>query len=217
MAPRGHYLAHEVGFLSGVTGQTVGQWAKNGYIRSSWADSSPRAYSFQDVAEALVVHELIEDKIDYRHIRETILGLRERFGEDWPLARAQDKLRTYGRQGKKKRRIAYEENDGTLYDLGLKKWQQMDASGLGKITALLRRGGWPARNLEDLAHIEIDPDRLSGTPTIKDRRVAAKSVAELADSGPEGMTILRDEYDLEDDQIKDAQRWWKEARRLVAA
>jgi uncharacterized protein (DUF433 family) len=217
MAPRGHYLAHEVGFLAGVTGHTVGQWAKNDYIRSSWADSSPRAYSFQDVAEALVVHELIEDKIDYRHIRETILGLRERFGDDWPLAHAQDKLRTYGRKGKSKRRVAYKEADGTLYDLGLKKWQQMDARDLGQISALLRRGGWPARELETLTHIEIDPDRLSGTPTIKERRVAAKSVAELADSGPEGVAILREEYDLEVDQIADAQRWWKEARRLVAA
>jgi uncharacterized protein (DUF433 family) len=93
----------------------------------------------------------------------------------------------------------------------------MDASGLGKITGLLRRGGWPARNLENLTHIEIDPDRLSGTPTIRDRRVAAKSVAELAESGPEGVAILHEEYDLEDDQITDARRWWEEARRLVAA
>jgi uncharacterized protein (DUF433 family) len=93
----------------------------------------------------------------------------------------------------------------------------MDAQDLGKFSALLRRGGWPARNLENLSHIEIDPDRLSGTPTIRNRRVAAKGVAELADSGKEGLSILREEYDLEDDQIQDAQRWWKEARRLVAA
>jgi uncharacterized protein (DUF433 family) len=217
MAPRGHYLAHEVGFLAGVTGQTVGQWAKNGYIRSSWTKASPRTYSFQDVAEALVVHELMEDQVDYKHIRETILGLRERFGEDWPLMNAQDKLGTYGRKGKSKRRVAYKDDDGTYYDLGLKKWQQMDAQGLGKISRLLRRGGWPARNLENLKHIEIDPDRLSGTPTIRGRRVAAKGVAELADSGKEGREILRLEYDLKDPQIQDAQRWWGEARRLVAA
>lgn len=215
--PKGHYLAHEVGFLAGVSGQTVGQWAKNGYIRSSWTKATPRTYSFQDVAEAMVVHELIEDHVDYKHIRETILGLRERFGEDWPLMNAQGKLGTYGPKGKPKRRVAYKDDDGTYYDLGLKKWQQMDARGLGEISSLLRRGGWPARNLENLNHIEIDPDRLSGTPTIRGRRVAAKGVAELADSGDEGVEILRSEYDLRDDQIEDAQRWWGEARRLVAA
>lgn len=217
MAPRGHYLAHEVGFLAGVSGQTIGQWAKNGYIRSSWGDKTPRTYSFQDVAEAMVVHELIEDRIDYSEIREAIAGLRERFGNDWPLMGAQDKLGTYGHPDKAKRRVAFKEDDGTYYDLGRKKWQQMDAQDLGEISKLLRRGGWPARRLENLAHIEIDPDRLSGTPTIRGRRVAAKSVAELADSGPEGAAILREEYDLDDDQIQDAQRWWKEARSLVAA
>ena len=132
----------------------------------------------------------MEANVEYAEIKETITGLRERFGEDWPLMRAQDKLATYQHPSKKKSRVAFKDEDGTYYDLGRKKWQQMDASDLEKITGLLRRGGWPARKLEDLTHIEIDPDRLSGTPTIKDRRVAAKSVAELADSGPEGMTIL---------------------------
>jgi uncharacterized protein (DUF433 family) len=131
--------------------------------------------------------------------------------------RAQDKLATYGHPDKARKRVAYEEDDGTFYDLGRKKWQQMSASDLLEVSGLLRRGCWPARKLENLTHIEIDPDRLSGTPTIRDRRVAAKSVAELADSGPEGVQILREEYDLEDDQITDAQRWWKEARSLIAA
>lgn len=218
MAPRGHYLAHEVGFLAGISGPLVGQWAKNGYIRSSQGTDLPRVYSFQDVAEAMLVHELTDDEVSYEEIRETITGLRERFGEDWPLTSAKDKLGTYsvgGKKGKpKKRRVAYEDEEG-VYDLGRKKWQQMDARDLGRISGLLRRGGWAARKLKNLKHIEVDPDRLSGTPTIKGRRVAAKGVAELADSGSVGVQVLREEYDLDKDQIRDAQKWWGEARKVL--
>jgi uncharacterized protein (DUF433 family) len=216
MAPRGHYLAHEVGFLAGVSGPLVGQWANHGYIRSSWQAKLPRVYSFQDVGEAMVVHELIEAKVPYRDIREAIIGLRERFGENWPLTNAKDKLGTYGKTGKSKRRVAYQDDEG-VYDLGQKKWQQMEASDLGRISGLLRRGGWAARKLKGLRFIEVDPDRLSGTPTIKGRRVAAKGVAELADSGTVGVQVLREEYDLSKGEIRDAQRWWEEARRLAAA
>lgn len=215
MAPRGHYLAHEAGFLAGVSGSMIGQWAKNGYIRSSWQNTSPRVYSFQDVGEAMVVHELIEDQVPYKEIREAIVALRERYGEDWPLTEAKDKLGTYGKKGVARKRVAFEDKEG-VYDLGRKKWQQMDASDLGRISALLRRGGWAASKIKGLQYIEVDPDRLSGTPTIKGRRVAARSVAELADSGKAGFQILREEYDLKPAQITDAQRWWGEARRLAA-
>lgn len=216
MAPRGHYLAHEAGFLAGVTGNLIGQWANHGYIRSSQQTDIPRVYSYQDVGEAMVVHELMDAGVEYDHIRETIIGLRERFGEDWPLTHAKDKLGTYGKKGDPRRRVAYEDQEG-VYDLGLKKWQKMDARDLGRISGLLRRGGWAARKLKGLRHIEVDPDRLSGTPTIRGRRVSAKSVAELADSGSVGVQVLREEYDLAKDQIRDAQRWWKEARKLIAA
>lgn len=59
MSPRGYYLAHEVGWLAGVSGDRIGQWARRGYIRSSVSSVVPRVYSFQDVAEAMVVHELL--------------------------------------------------------------------------------------------------------------------------------------------------------------
>ena len=61
--PRGRYLASEVGQLAGVPGNRIGQWARRGYIRSSWSSETPRIYSFQDAAEAFVVHELEELKL----------------------------------------------------------------------------------------------------------------------------------------------------------
>src|SRR3954469_20053178 len=90
MPPRGHYLAQEVGRLAGVSGSKVGQWVHYGYIRASQsaAGEYPRVYSFQDVAEAIMVHELVEQKVPLKVLRPVIESLRERFG-DWPLQHAQ--------------------------------------------------------------------------------------------------------------------------------
>ena len=85
LPPRGHYLAHEVGRLAGVSGQTVGAWARRGYIRSSQSDGPPRIYSYQDVAEAMIVHELLNRGIAYLRIKETIQSLRDGSGNAWPL------------------------------------------------------------------------------------------------------------------------------------
>lgn len=85
LPPAGHYLAHEAGQLAGVSGQTIGQWARHGYVRSSQSDGPPRVYSYQDVAEAMVVHELRERGIDYTVIKQTIAGLRAATGNAWPL------------------------------------------------------------------------------------------------------------------------------------
>lgn len=68
LAPRGHYLAHEVGWLAGVSGDRIGQWARRGYIRASQSDGRPHVYSYQDVAEAMVVHELLDHGADLRSI-----------------------------------------------------------------------------------------------------------------------------------------------------
>lgn len=212
MPPRGFYSAGDVGYLAGVSGQMIGQWAKNGYIRSSREQDRPRIYSFQDAAEAMVVHELRDQGVKYPDIREAIKGLRERYGADWPLTYGQANLGTYGKG--KDRRVAFKDKDAA-YDLGKRGWQQMDARDLKRISGLLRRGGWAARHLKNLRHIEVDPDRLSGVPTIKGRRVSARAVAELAEV-PGGASTLKQEYDLTTGQINDASRWWKEAKKLAA-
>src|SRR3954447_15593752 len=94
MPPRGHYLAHEVGLLAGVSGDRIGQWARRGYIRSSQSSGRPRVYSYQDVAEAMVVHELEDAGADLRSIKRTIQRLRERAGMSWPLQHHRERLAT---------------------------------------------------------------------------------------------------------------------------
>lgn len=211
MPPRGRYLAWEAGQLAGVSDLTIGQWARRGYIRSSVEQSIPRVYSFHDIAEAMVVHELLERGVTHRDIKKAIRELGDRYG-DWPLTDA--KLATI--PGAARARVIARESEGD-YDIGGFGWQQViEPENLEKIRAQLRRGGWAVRALPDLEHIEVDPDRLSGKPTIRGRRIAAEDVAEIA-AARGGVETLREDYELDESEIADARRWWREVRRLEAA
>lgn len=214
MPPRGHYLAAEAGRLAGVSGDQIGQWARRGYIASSQSSDRPRVYSFQDVAEAMVVHQLRQNDVSYRSIRKALDGLRSDpdFG-DWPLQHASfNVIDSEKRPGR-----LMIERDGEHFDVSGRPWHgAVDVGDLKRIAVDLTRGGWAARELPDLRHIEVDPDRLSGRPVIRGRRVAARSVAELAATDA-GIAVLREEYDLDPDEIRDAQRWWEIARTYEAA
>lgn len=206
MPPRGRYLAHEVGLLAGVPGHTIGQWARRGYIKSSVSEDRPRVYSYQDVAEAMVVHDLLTREVPHREIRTAIASLHE-YG-DWPLTHA-PLATSSGR--------VYAKTGDSAYDVGRKGWQQViKPEDLNEIADQLRRGGWAVRELPDIEHIEVDPDRLSGRPTIKGRRVPAAKVAALART-PRGVEILREDYELADVEIEDARRWWEKVAELSEA
>lgn len=85
-AVHGRLLAGEVGELAGVSGTTIGQWARWGYIRSSVSDADPRVYSVEDAAEATVVGELLRRGVSHGDVRRAI----ERLSVlgDWPLQEA---------------------------------------------------------------------------------------------------------------------------------
>lgn len=203
MPPRGHYTANEAGRLAGVSGQRMGQWARYGYIRSSQSEEAPRIYSYQDIAEAMVVHALVDANLDYEAIKDTIEGLREQYGYDWPLSHVQEELLVpAGKTKRRKRTIVHKGLDMPAHHPVL---HQQDLEG---IATDLRRGGWAARDIPDLEHIEVDPDRFSGRPVIRDHRVPAEHVARIAQR-PGGRETLREDYDLTDEQINDALRWWQ--------
>jgi uncharacterized protein (DUF433 family) len=205
----GHYLAAEVGLLAGVSGDRIGQWARWGHIRSSRSDADPRVYSYEDVAEAMIVHELEELGAGLPSIRRAVERLREREHAAWPLQRNADRLGAgHGSV------VEFEGDDA--YDLGARspsEQGELDTADLRRIAAELERGGWAARLLPDLRHIEVHPDRLGGRPVIRGRRIAAQEVAELA-ALPGGREVLRADYDLTPQQIDDAMRWWATARRF---
>lgn len=213
MPPRGHYFAQEVGQLTGVSGGTVGQWANYGYIRASQSEDGqyPMVYSYQDVAEAILVHELLTKKVPLKVLRPVIEGLRERLG-DWPLQHAE--LETVSGGDLSLSGLLIKEGD-LRYELGYHGWQVVEDATVNveRVARELGRGGWAFRQLPDLEHIVVDPDVLSGRPAIKDRRVPVSLVVELAGT-LEGPEILREDYEIGPAQTQDAVRWWETARRF---
>jgi DNA-binding transcriptional MerR regulator len=80
----GEFRAGEVGEMAGVSGTTVGQWARRGLIRSSQRDEEPRLYGVEDVAEAAMVRALLEAGAAHAEIHRAIARLPGR----WPLSAA---------------------------------------------------------------------------------------------------------------------------------
>jgi len=209
MPPRGHYLAQEAGLLAGVSGDRIGQWARRGYMRASQSMGRPHIYSYQDIAEAMVVHELEDTGADLKSIKRAIGRLRERHGMNWPLQHHSAHLgAVHG--------FVVEYDAVTVVDLGGKGSPLqgvMTEANLEKIAGQLERGGWAVRALPDLQHIEVNPDRLSGRPVIRGRRIAADEVAQIAAS-KDGLAVLRDDYEVTAEEADDAMRWWDTVRRF---
>jgi DNA-binding transcriptional MerR regulator len=120
MRAHGSFLAGEVGELAGVSGNTVGQWARWGYIRASQSDGVPHVYSVEDVAEAAMVHALLERGVSHMQVRRAIGHLSE-YGE-WPLSEAPLAVTMDG----PRRRIVLHEREGA-YALSPRGWQLMAA------------------------------------------------------------------------------------------
>jgi DNA-binding transcriptional MerR regulator len=119
VAIHGHFLAAEVGELAGVSGTTIGQWARWGYIRSSVSGAEPHVYSLEDVAEAAIVGELLGRGVSHADVRRAIARLRDEYGE-WPLSEAP--LGTTSQRGRT--RVVLRERNG-YYALSPRGWQLM--------------------------------------------------------------------------------------------
>jgi uncharacterized protein (DUF433 family) len=198
--PKGYYFAHEAGRLAGVSGDRIGQWARRGYIRSSISTGRPRIYSFQDVAEAMIVHELVD---------EGVLG-------DWPLSNAPIVSSSTGHGASKGASLMFERGDSFTALRRNKEQGVLTVGHLRRIADDLRHGGWAARELGDLRWIEVDPDRLSGRPTVRGTRVPAELVARLAET-EDGRETLRADYGIRGRQIEDAKRWWRRVEGYAQA
>ena len=116
MRAHGSFLAGEVGELAGVTGNTIGQWARWGYIRASQSDGVPHVYSVEDVTEAAMVHALLERGVSHMMVRRAIAHLTE-YGE-WPLSEAPLAVANG--------RIVLNEREGA-FALSPRGWQRMVA------------------------------------------------------------------------------------------
>jgi DNA-binding transcriptional MerR regulator len=121
-AAHGRFLAAEAGELAGVSGTTIGQWARRGLIRSSISDDDPRVYGVEDIAEAAVVRALLERGVRHAHIHRAIDALDD-LGR-WPLSQAALAVTRNGRP-----RIVLRDDDGGDGDAVLtsRGWQRLAA------------------------------------------------------------------------------------------
>jgi DNA-binding transcriptional MerR regulator len=106
-----------VGELTGVTGNTIGQWARWGYIRASVSDADPHVYSLEDVLEAAVVQALLARGVAHAQVRRAIAKLE---GE-WPLQDA-----ALATTPPPRPQVVLREGDG-VYALSRCGWQRMVA------------------------------------------------------------------------------------------
>ena len=188
--------------LAGVSGDRIGQWARWGHIRSSRSQREPRVYSYEDVAEAMIVHELEELGADLPSIRRAVRAA-ARTPARRLAAAAQPRAGWAPRTARSwSSRATRPTTSAHAARASRASWRRPD---LRRVAAELERGGWAARLLPGLRHIEVDPDRLGGRPVIRGRRIAAQDVATLvATAGGRG--VLHDDYDLDDAQIDDARQ-----------
>jgi uncharacterized protein (DUF433 family) len=190
----GHYSAAEVARLAGVSSRKIGSWARYGIIPS--ISKRPRVYSYADAGEAVLVRYLVGQKFPTKKLRQIVENLRRDYGQ-WPLATAP--LKHDGR-------LAVIEKDGQVYidaaDSGEQGVIAKTLLDLKAVRAALENGGWVSYETPR-AHIEVDPERLSGQPVVRGSRVATETVANLAQR-PEGREVLLNDYQLTEDEIREA-------------
>ncbi len=203
----GHYSASEVARLAGVSPTRIGSWARYGIVPR--VSRRPSIYSYADAGEAVIARYLIAQGVKPKKIREMVERLRERFGQ-WPMARAP--LEHEGGL------VVIREGDKVLVDLVDHPDHLVEEGtflSLTEVREALERGGWVALQ-RPRTHIQVDPQRLSGRPTIRDRRLPTAMVAELADRD-EGRTLLRTEFGLTEEEIEDAVQYEADVAEAFAA
>lgn len=203
----GSYSAREVARLAGVSPRRVGSWARYGIIPS--VSQRPHVYSYADAGEAVLVRYLVEQSLKPKKIRQIVENLRDEYGQ-WPLATAP--LKHDGQLA------VVETADGVFFDAANSGKQRVIAKTLLDLKAVreaLQHGGWVALSAPR-EHIQVDPDWLSGRPTIRNRRIGTDVVADLAQR-PEGRALLHEEYDLSDEEIDEAVQYEADVERALSA
>lgn len=209
----GVYLPGRAGALAGVSGQSIGQWARNGLITPTVYEGRPaNLYSYYDVAEAIVVRWLLSKNFEHKEIRSALSSVRDEWPQ-WPLLNAPLGI---GKQSDADRGgLVRQEGAGVYVDVGGRAPGQMVIKPLMLRQAghILRNGGWLSDEL-GLERIEVQPTKLGGQPSLKGRRWTVDHVAQIADD-PEGRTVLEDDYALEPAEVDEAVAWTTAAAALV--
>jgi uncharacterized protein (DUF433 family) len=165
-------------------------------------------YSYADVGEALLAHYLLEHLgVSLKRVGRIVRRLHERYGEG-PLLTAP--LRHDGRF------IVVYEGDELVFSAEQPDQGVLERTlDLQQLRTALAHGGWVALR-EPRPHVEVNPGRLAGQPTVRGRGVPTRMVAEIAER-PGGRGLLKDEYELSDAEIDDALGYEQDVREALAA
>ena len=205
--PIGSYTAAEVARLAGVSSRRIGRWARDGIILPS-VSQRPNIYSYADAGEAIVAHYLVKQGKSPGEIKKAVHKLREQYG-DWPLASA-----PLAHDGAMLLAWDAEQNCWISVDIPDHSVIEDTLIDLKEIRESLGRGGWVAIK-SPREHIEVDPERHSGTPVVRGRRLPTSLVAGIA-SKQDGRKILREDYGLSKAEIDDAVGYEADVAKLVA-
>ena len=207
------YLPGRAGALAGVGGRSIGQWARNGLVTPTVYEGRPaNLYSYYDVAEAIVVRWLLSQDFQHREIRAALDDVREEWPQ-WPLLNAPLGI---GKQSPDDRgALVRQDGPGVYVDIGGSAPGQVviKPAMLDRARDMLRNGGWLADAL-GLTRIEVQPTKLGGQPSLKERRWTVDHVAQIA-ADIEGRSVLEGDYGLFRDEVDESLAWVKAAAELV--
>jgi uncharacterized protein (DUF433 family) len=156
------------------------------------------------------VRELFARGVGGHHLGGVIRELRPRLRR-WPLTRgdlATEELIDKA-SGERVRTLIVEAHGGGYWDFsprGMQGFEETARQPLEAMVEVLKTGGWPSRELA-LHRIDIDPERLSGRPSLRGHRLPVEFIADLAGT-PNGREELA-EFDLSEAEIDEAVRWWE--------
>jgi uncharacterized protein (DUF433 family)/DNA-binding transcriptional MerR regulator len=205
--PIGSYTAAEVARLAGVSSRRVGRWSREGIILPS-VSTQPNRYSYADAGEAILAHYLTEEGKPPREIKAVVHSLRADYG-DWPLATAP--LAHDGRL-----LLVRDAETGRYLSVDRPEHEVIGATllNLKTIRDALGRGGWVAIK-KPREHVEVDPERHSGSPVVRGRRLPTSLVAGIA-SEKDGRKTLREDYGLSKAEIDDAVDYEADVAEIAA-
>jgi uncharacterized protein (DUF433 family) len=202
----GHYSTYELARLAGVKPRRIGQWRRLRALPQT--GRLPNTYSYADAAEAVLAHYLVDKGLRPSEVAKIASNLREEFG-DWPLGTA-----PLEHEGKF---VVVRKGDDLVLDVVHHPDQQVIEATLDlrKVRDALAHGGWVALDRRRET-VEVDPERLSGLPTVRGHRIPTELVARLAQE-ERGRRFLHEEYDLSDREIDDAVGYEADVQKAVAA
>lgn len=201
------------GALAGVSGNRIGQWARNGLVHPSYFEGRPRnLYTFNDVAEAIVIRWLLDRGFTYDAIHGAIAKARDEH-PDWPLLEAPLGVAQHAVRGDPRGVIVLEVENGVFVSTAVGAEQvTLKPQLLDEARDMLHRGGWIAAQLE-LLRIEVDPGKLGGAPSLRGRRWPIERIAQIA-ADDEGRALLVEDYGIDNGEIDESLRWMECASAL---